>query len=64
MFAIGMPELLLFPVLMSGLALLVLYLVIRLAVKHGNLDAARQREADDVRRQLGVGPERSPDSRP
>jgi hypothetical protein len=60
MFALGVPELLLFPVL----ALLVLYVVIRLAVKHGNLDAQRQREADEVRRQPGVGPERSPNSGP
>ena len=37
MFAIGLPELLLFPVL----ALLVLYAVIRLAVRHGHRDAHR-----------------------
>jgi hypothetical protein len=58
MFAIGEVELLLLPVL----ALLLLYVVIRLAVKHGTLDA--QREADAVRRQPGVGPERSPNSGP
>jgi hypothetical protein len=44
------------------LALLLLYVVIRLAVKHGTLDAQRERDADAVRRQPGVGPERSPDS--
>ncbi|WP_191907989.1 hypothetical protein [Nocardioides cynanchi] len=60
MFAMGVVELLIFPVL----ALLVLYGVIRLAVKHGTVDAARHREADAVRRQQGVGPERSPNSRP
>jgi hypothetical protein len=60
MFALGVVELLLMPVL----AILVLYVVIRLAVKHGSLDAHRERDAADVRRQLGVGPERSPNSRP
>jgi hypothetical protein len=58
MFAIGEVELLLLPVL----ALLLLYVVIRLAVKHGTLDGQRERDADAVRRQPGVGPERSPDS--
>jgi hypothetical protein len=60
MFGVGEVELLLMPVL----AILVLYVVIRLAVKHGSLDADREREADAVRRQRGVGPERSPNSRP
>ena len=60
MFGVGEVELLLMPVL----AILVLYVVIRLAVKHGSLDADREREADAVRRQRGVGPERPPNSRP
>jgi hypothetical protein len=58
MFAIGLLELLMLPLAALG----VLYLVIRLAVKHGTLDAQREREANEVRRQLGVGPERSPNS--
>jgi hypothetical protein len=59
MFAIGAVELLLFPVL----GLLLLYVVIRLAVKHGTTDARRQGEADAVRGGLGVGQERSPNSK-
>ncbi|MDX6358841.1 MAG: hypothetical protein QOH37_1895 [Nocardioidaceae bacterium] len=42
MFAIGLPELLVFLVL----ALLVLYVVIRLAVKHGTREARPERETD------------------
>jgi hypothetical protein len=58
MFAMGLPELLLFPVL----ALLVLYVVIRLAVKHGSLDAGRVREADEERRRLARAVEKSRNS--
>jgi hypothetical protein len=47
--------------------ILLLYVVVRLAVKHAILDAHRERDEADaaaVRRQLGIGPERSPNSRP
>lgn len=45
------------------LALLALYWVVRLAVRHGSLDAQRAWEAERVREELGLGPERSPNSR-
>ena len=48
MFAFGLVELLVLPVL----AILVLYLVVRLAVKHGSQDAQRERGADEERRRL------------
>lgn len=60
MFAIGAVELLLLPVL----GILLLYVVIRLAVKHGTLDANRQLETDRVRERDDLGRERSPHSRP
>jgi hypothetical protein len=50
MFAIGAVELLLFPVL----GLLLLYVVIRLAVKHGTTDARRQGEAVEKSRNSGL----------
>jgi hypothetical protein len=50
MFAIGADELLLFPVL----GLLLLYVVIRLAVKHGTTDARRQGEAVEKSRNSGL----------
>ena len=55
MFAMGLLELLVFPVL----ALLVLYVVIRLAVKHGSLDAQHERVADEERRRLARAVEKS-----
>jgi hypothetical protein len=50
MFAIGAVELLLFPVL----GLLLLYVVIRLAVKHGTTDARCQGEAVEKSRNSGL----------
>jgi hypothetical protein len=58
MFAIGAVELLLFPVL----GLLLLYVVIRLAVKHGTTDARRQGEAEDERLRLARVVEKSRNS--
>lgn len=40
-----------------------LYVVVRLAVSHGVQDAAARSEARAVRAELGLGPERSPNSR-
>ena len=56
MFAVGVVELVLLPVLL----VLVLYVVIRLAVKHGTLDAGR--EADEERRRLARAAEESRNS--
>ncbi len=50
MFALGTVELSLLALVLPVLGLVVLYLVIRLAVKHGTLDAHREREADEARR--------------
>ena len=44
------------------LVVFALYWVIRLAVRHGSLDAMRQADAERVRGTLGVGDERSPNS--
>lgn len=41
----------------------VLYYVIRFAVRDGVIDATRRADADRVRGELGLGRERSPNSR-
>lgn len=41
----------------------VLYYLIRFAVRDGVVDANRRADADRVRSELGLGPERSPNSR-
>jgi uncharacterized membrane protein YqjE len=46
--------------LLPCLGLLVLYVVIRWAVRDGMRDALRAHEADRVRSELGLGRERSP----
>ena len=56
----GLFAVLLFP----ALGLLVLYAIIRWAVRDGIRDALRAGEADRVRSQLGLGKERGPNSRP
>jgi hypothetical protein len=56
MFALGLLEL----VLVGGVGVLLFYAVIRLAVKHGTMDAHRQLES--ARERDGLGPERSPNS--
>jgi hypothetical protein len=58
MFAMGVVELMVFPLL----ALVLLYVVIRLAVKHGTLDAHREREADEERGRLASAVMQSRDS--
>jgi hypothetical protein len=42
-----------------GLSVLILYVVVRMAVKHGILDADSEREADRARRRLARAVERS-----
>jgi hypothetical protein len=59
MFALGLLELALF----GGVGVLLFYAVVRLAVKHGTIDAHRQLESDRVRERDNLGPERSPNSR-
>ena len=44
-------------------SLTVLYYVIRFAVRDGVVDANRKVDADRVRSELRIGPERSPNSR-
>jgi hypothetical protein len=56
----GLVAMLLFP----ALGLLVLYAIIRWAVRDGMSDALREQEAARVRSELQVGEERSPNSRP
>lgn len=43
--------------------LTILYYVIRYAVRDGMIDAQRKVDADRVRAELRLGPERSPNSR-
>jgi uncharacterized membrane protein YdjX (TVP38/TMEM64 family) len=45
------------------IAMTVLYYVIRFAVRDGVIDANRRADADRVRSELRLGPERSPNSR-
>ena len=59
---IGVVELLVLFPLSVALVLAVLYWVIRLAVRHGVLDAQRAGDAYQVRGELGLGRERSPNS--
>jgi hypothetical protein len=63
MSGLGVVELALLLLVLPFLALLVLYWVVRLAVRHGSLDAHRAWEAERVRGELGLGAERSPNSR-
>jgi hypothetical protein len=48
---------------LAVMAMTVLYCVIRFAVRDGMIDAERKRDADRVRAELGLGRERSPNSR-
>ncbi|MEP9365420.1 DUF6019 family protein [Nocardioides sp. CN2-186] len=50
-------------VVATFVALTVVYYVIRYAVRDGMLDAHRKLDADRVRSDLRLGPERSPNSR-
>ena len=59
----GIIELGIFLVLATALGLLVAYWLIRLAVRGAIVDAERQLHAEGIRGQLGVGPERTPNSR-
>ncbi len=65
MFLGGVEVLVIFVLGILGLlaTLTILYWVIRLAVRHGSVDASHSLEATDVRSRLGVGDERSPNSR-
>ena len=60
---VGVMELLVLGVAGAIAALTVAYAVIRLAVRDGMVDAQRRIETQRVRAQLGVGPERGPNSR-
>jgi len=51
-------------VVATFVALTVVYYVIRFAVRDGTADAHRKLESDQVRSELRLGPERSPNSRP
>lgn len=53
-----------FGLLSTVFMLAVAYYVIRLAVRDGVSDANRKRDTARVRGELGLGPERSPNSRP
>jgi uncharacterized membrane protein len=48
---------------MALVMLTVLYYVVRYAVRDGMVDAQRKVDADRVRSELRLGPERSPNSR-
>ena len=63
MFAMGIIEVAALFVVLPLLGLLVAYAVIRLAVRHGIVDAQRRLEAERVRDGLQLGAERSPNSR-
>jgi hypothetical protein len=60
MFGIAGLGALMLALLLPCLGLLVLYVVIRWAVRDGMRDALRADEADRVRSELGLGRERSP----
>lgn len=49
---------------MTVVALTVVYYVIRFAVRDGTIDAQNKIDADRVRAELRLGRERSPNSRP
>ena len=50
-------------VVIAAVVLAALYVVIRYAVRDGMIDAQRKVDADRVRAELRLGPERSPNSR-
>ena len=62
MFGIAGLEALILAVLFPALGLLVLYAIIRLAVRHGMSDALHEQEAARVRSELRLGKEGSPNS--
>lgn len=63
MFGIGIVEMLLIGVALPLIGLFVLYAVIRVAVRDGFVDAERRIDAERVRGSLGIGQERSPNTR-
>jgi hypothetical protein len=50
-------------IVLTVVALTIVYYVIRIAVRDGVVDANRRVEVDRVRSELGLGAERSPNSR-
>jgi hypothetical protein len=50
-------------IVLTVVALTIVYFVIRIAVRDGVVDANRRVEVDRVRSELGLGAERSPNSR-
>jgi hypothetical protein len=63
MMGLGVTEVLLFTVVSTLLTLTVAYYVIRFAVRDGLVDAQRRIDSARVRDELGLGAERSPNSR-
>jgi hypothetical protein len=63
MVGIGIIELLLVAIVLPLVGFALLYAVIRMAVRDGSVDAARKIDSERVRGQVGVGRERSPNSR-
>ncbi|MCW2842096.1 MAG: hypothetical protein JWN22_12 [Nocardioides sp.] len=63
MFGVGVVEVLLVCLVLPFVGLFVLYAVIRMAVRDGSVDAGRRTDAERVRSQIGVGRERSPNTR-
>jgi len=60
---IGFPELVIIWVFATVVPLLVAYYLIKAAVRNGVVEALEKREANLVRGELGLGGERSPNSR-
>lgn len=62
MAGIGIPELIVIWVLSIVVPLVVAYYLIKAAVRNGVVEALEKREASQVRGELGLGGERSPNS--
>lgn len=60
---IGLPELIIIWVFSIIVPLLVAYYLMKAAVRNGVVEALEKREANQVRGELGLGGERSPNSR-
>jgi hypothetical protein len=62
MFGLGVPELVVLWTLSAVVPLVVAYYLIKAAVRNGVVEALEKREANQVRGELGLGDERSPNS--
>ena len=64
MSGVGIPELIIIWLFSIVVPLVVAYYLIKAAVRNGVVEALEKRDANQVRGSLGLGDERSPNSRP